>query len=266
MMMIYGALSLAGISLASTVSAAAASSKGNQTWTGQLGYGRFPCGVKTSSSGWVRNQTMCKYSLLVSPGANTNNTAGNQGDGHKPKSTKCTADGNGYWYCGIANAICSTDSNCDNGRCVKGICASGFDVKCGGDDTKCSGDLYCNAADYSKTSSGTCGGRGAFCQARRLTTNYTAVSNYKIWNASCKSGYCNTMTGNCDTHKKLGQVCKSDPAFHFVFFVAQACETGLECVKNKCAKSKKSMRAKRNTLSKEVHHPAVVESHRRRKV
>ncbi|SCV67845.1 BQ2448_5456 [Microbotryum intermedium] len=254
----YSAFGIALVSLASTVSAVTVTPAANQTWSGQLGYGRFPCGVKTSSGGWARNQTMCKYSLLVAPGANTNNTAGNQGDGRKPKSSKCTADGKGYWYCGIANAICTTEINCDNGRCVKGVCTGGFDLKCDGDDTKCSGDLYYNAADFAKTSSGTCGGRGAFCQDYTIgSTNYSASTNYKIWNGSCKSGYCNTVTGNCDTHKKLGQVCKSDPAF--------ACETGLKCVKNKCAKIKKATKAKRD-LSKGLLHRAVIESNRRREV
>ncbi|SCV68245.1 BQ2448_366 [Microbotryum intermedium] len=240
------------------------SAKGNTffAWKGIVpsaawGYGRFPCSAVHANGSFYGNASACaagamkreskrrcrrcctrssltslmKYFDALVPGTGAGNDEGNQGDGVKPILPQCSRFGrSGAYFCGTARARCKTDANCDNGSCKDGRCGGGFGYKCNGGDTVCSGYLYCNAQDFSRTAAGTCGGIGSFCQDYTLgSKNYTAEQNFMIFNQNCASNYCNTNTGNCDTRRGLGESCRSDPDF--------ACVDGLVCKSHVCAKA-----------------------------
>ncbi|KDE08476.1 hypothetical protein MVLG_01258 [Microbotryum lychnidis-dioicae p1A1 Lamole] len=195
------------------------------------GYGRFPCSAVHANGSFYGNESACAAGAMKLPGTGAGNEEGNQGDGIKPTLPQCSRFGrSGAYFCGVSRARCKTDANCDNGFCHDGRCSGGFGYKCNGDDTVCSGYLYCNAQNFSRTASGTCGGLGSFCQDYTLgSKNFTAEHNFQIFNQNCASNYCNTNTGNCDTRRKLGESCRSDPDF--------ACVDGLICKSNICAKA-----------------------------
>ncbi|GAA5833649.1 hypothetical protein JCM3766R1_002599 [Sporobolomyces carnicolor] len=168
----------------------------------QKGYGRFPCTIVNGDKTFSPDQSQCANDLLVNPGADDNST-GNQGDRVTPVDPQCTQElETGAYFCGIAGATCTTDSNCDNGLCVNGKCQGGFTQGCGSTDENCSGFLYCLSGDFTTTSSDECG------------AIVTDAQNYAIFNQFCSSGYCNFGNGNCDTHATtVGADCSSDPEF-----------------------------------------------------
>ncbi|GAA6009350.1 hypothetical protein JCM11491_004284 [Sporobolomyces phaffii] len=181
-----------------------------------LGYGRFACTLVNGDGTYSPDQTQCAAGNLVPPGADTAGT-GVQGDGPTPVNPICTKEiETGSYWCGIAGAPCTSDSNCDNGHCVGNVCQGGFTQGCAGDDTNCSGFLYCLSSDFSTTPTDTCGGIGAFGQdSTQGAVSNTDAENYAIFNQFCASGYCNFGTANCDTHgTTVGADCSSDPQFY----------------------------------------------------
>lgn len=138
----------ASFALAALASAALAQAKVFQPMTintlaaaqanGIYGYGRFPCtqinGDGTFSAGASRrvlrraqdytltmlrratDQSQCNG--LVAPP----NPGFGQGSTPAPVNSVCTIEAaTGGYYCGIAGAQCTDDSNCDNGVCTDGI-------------------------------------------------------------------------------------------------------------------------------------------------
>ncbi|ORY68035.1 antifreeze glycopeptide AFGP poly protein [Leucosporidium creatinivorum] len=198
-------MSLRFLALASIASVAVA----------QSGYGRFPCTNVNGDGTFSADDTKCLADALIAPGADTTNTEGNQGDGVTPTDPVCSIEtATGAYFCGITGATCTSDDNCDNSVCdlTSGTCQGGFGQDCNGDDTFCSGFLYCNSADF--TTGTTCGGIGSFCQDyTQGSSDFTNAENYAIFNQFCAGGYCNTQTQNCDTHGALGDDCSSDPEF-----------------------------------------------------
>ncbi|GAA6063426.1 hypothetical protein JCM10212_002612 [Sporobolomyces blumeae] len=181
----------------------------------QTGYGRFPCTVVNGDGTFSPQQSQCDASALVNPGSNEAGT-GNQGDRPNPVDAMCTMENeSGAYFCGIAGATCSSDSNCDNGVCVDGKCQGGFLQACAGDDDNCSGFLYCMSGDYMVTAADSCGAQGAFCQdVTQGSQDFTKAQNQAIFNQFCASGYCNYGNGNCDVHvTTVGGDCSSDPDF-----------------------------------------------------
>ncbi|GAA5996134.1 hypothetical protein JCM5350_000499 [Sporobolomyces pararoseus] len=180
----------------------------------QRTYGRFPCTIVNGDGTFSPDQSQCANDNLVAPGAADG--SGFQSDGLTPVDPVCTLETEtGAYACGIAGATCTTNSNCDNGLCVDGICQGGFTQGCDSTDSNCSGFLYCLSADYETTASNTCGGLGAFCtDFQAVDESNSAFDNYRIGNQFCSSGYCNTLSTNCDVHAtNVGDDCSSDPDF-----------------------------------------------------
>ncbi|GAA5844178.1 hypothetical protein JCM3766R1_003282 [Sporobolomyces carnicolor] len=182
----------------------------------QSGYGRFPCTIVNDDGTFSPDASQCSNDALVNPGDNVDNT-GNQGDRVTPVNPQCAQElESGAYFCGIAGATCTTNSNCDGGPCVDGICQGGFEQACGSDDANCSGFLYCLNQDFETSSSDTCGGIGAFCQdsTQGSIADFTDAENYAIFNQFCSSGYCNFGTGTCDVHATtVGADCSNDEQF-----------------------------------------------------
>ncbi|GAA6000449.1 hypothetical protein JCM10207_008016 [Rhodosporidiobolus poonsookiae] len=179
------------------------------------GYGRFPCTIVNGDGTFSPDQTQCDPPLVV-PGSGTGTPGLDpQGDTPGPTSSVCTLDGtSGRYFCGIAGAACASDDNCDNGACTGGVCTGGPNQGCAGDDSNCSGLLYCLDADFGVTGEDVCGGLGSFCQdyTQGDPTAGTAA-NYPIFNSFCASGYCNAV-GVCDVHTTvIGGSCADDPEF-----------------------------------------------------
>ncbi|KAK4058500.1 hypothetical protein OIO90_000662 [Microbotryomycetes sp. JL221] len=153
------------------------------TTTNAQGYGRFPCSSKTLDNGsTTADQTLCSIDKLVTPGRATGNDMNNQGDGTNPVDAECVADtATGSYFCGIAGARCSSEANCDNGKCVDGVCTGGLGDECAGSDQACLGYLYCNAALFDKGT--VCGGVGSFCQDyTQGSANFTDAQNFAVFN------------------------------------------------------------------------------------
>ncbi|KAK4053464.1 hypothetical protein OIV83_001631 [Microbotryomycetes sp. JL201] len=208
------------------------------------GYGRFPCSRALSDGTFEADPTLCASDRLVMPGRATGRDMNNQGDGINPVNPQCVADTNtGAFFCGISGARCETDLNCDNGKCVGGSCAGGLGYECNGSDTSCLGYLYCNAALFDKGI--TCGGVGAFCQDyTQGSAKFTDEENYATFNQFCSSGYCNTLTGNCDVHGGEGDDCSSDPTYF--------CDHGLICGSDsKCVKATSAVPTSKRKRSKQ---------------
>ncbi|KAM0788515.1 hypothetical protein ACM66B_001644 [Microbotryomycetes sp. NB124-2] len=146
------------------------------------GYGRFPCSKTLQDGTLAADPSLCAGDRLVAPGRATGREMNNQGDGVNPTNAECVADSDtGAFFCGIAGARCESDTNCDNGKCVDGLCAGGLGYECNGSDTSCLGYLYCNAALFDKGV--TCGGVGAFCQDyTQGSAKFTDEENYATFN------------------------------------------------------------------------------------
>lgn len=114
-----------------------------------LGAGRFPC------------TTSCN-NLQPTGDESGVDSAGLKSDEPTPQGATCRLS-----FCGYAGAPCSSDENCDAGYCGKdGTCKGGFGQACHGDDSLCSGYIYCSDRDYQPTNSDTCGAEGAYCAVR----------------------------------------------------------------------------------------------------
>ncbi|GAA6008250.1 hypothetical protein JCM10207_000053 [Rhodosporidiobolus poonsookiae] len=191
----------------------------------QSGYGRFPCTIVNGDGTFSADQTQCTN--LLATGANIPRDQVDadvyQGDTASPVGAQCVRETeSGAYFCGIAGATCTVDTQCDNGHCVSGRCQGGFGQDCAVTDANCSGYLYCLSAESARTPRNTCGGIGAFCQDYLAgDAALTAAQNQDIFNQFCSSSYCNAGTGNCDNHMMGGQDCSVDPEF--------GCATGFTC-------------------------------------
>ncbi|GAA5901808.1 hypothetical protein JCM6882_008679 [Rhodosporidiobolus microsporus] len=181
----------------------------------QTGYGRFPCTIVNGDGTFSADQTQCANDNLIAPGADTADAV-NQGDFPNPVDSQCVIETeSGAYFCGIAGAECATDDNCDNGVCgADGTCQGGFTQDCGGVDTNCLGFLYCLTGDFTETTANTCGAEGAFCQDYAAADGSLTVAEAQpFFNQFCASGYCNSISANCDTLVALGEDCSADPDF-----------------------------------------------------
>ncbi|BGP30854.1 hypothetical protein JCM10296v2_002613 [Rhodotorula toruloides] len=170
--------------------------------------------------------TQCADANLIAPGTN-DPTSIYQGDHPAPTGSQCVMEPTtGAYFCGIVGATCTSDANCDNGYCgilsgTTGTCVGGFTDRCRS-DSNCLGYLYCTDALGNPTTSGTCGGEGAYCQDYTVGSDTnTDAQNEALFNQFCESGYCAYLPGTCAVHVGLGQDCLFDPEF--------ACGTGLTC-------------------------------------
>ncbi|GAA5863610.1 hypothetical protein JCM8547_003665 [Rhodosporidiobolus lusitaniae] len=179
----------------------------------QTGYGRFPCTIVNGDNTFSPDPSQCLAEFLVAPGADTSGAL-IQGDRPTPVNPVCQQDtASGAYFCGIAGAACTSNSNCDNGLCIAGQCQGGFSQACDNTDTNCLGYLYCLAGDFS-VASNTCGGLGAFCQDPvAVDPTFDGIQAQPIYNQFCGSGYCNAGTGLCDTLVAVGGDCTLDPQF-----------------------------------------------------
>ncbi|GAA5864078.1 hypothetical protein JCM8547_005128 [Rhodosporidiobolus lusitaniae] len=177
----------------------------------QSGYGRFPCTIVNGDNSFSADQTQCASDLLVNPGSGAGDT-GNQGDGATPVNPQCVQETeSGAYFCGIAGATCATSDNCDNGQCVGGVCQGGFAQGCAGDDTLCSGYLYCLSGTFDVTPTNTCGAFGAFCQDPiSVDPTFSDEQAQPIFNQFCSSGYCSRDTASCGIAPAVGNDCSAD--------------------------------------------------------
>ncbi|GAA5965984.1 hypothetical protein JCM8115_004786 [Rhodotorula mucilaginosa] len=190
---------------------------------GVNGYGRFPC-TQVNGDG--------SFSPLPNnPCANLQPIAGGSYDGFDggnrpaPTGAQCVQQAEtGAYFCGIAGAACTTDSNCDNGVCSGGVCTGGFDESCGGDNANCEGFLFCTNGDFppATTASNTCGGVGSYCQSAYspASSSSNATDANLIYNQYCASSYCSLFDGVCKNRLGRGVNCENDP---------YGCDDGLEC-------------------------------------
>ncbi|GAA6037235.1 hypothetical protein JCM8097_008635 [Rhodosporidiobolus ruineniae] len=180
----------------------------------QTGYGRFACTTVNPDGTFSANQAACADAALVAPGTNTPN-APVQGDRPNPTGSQCVIEPQtGAYFCGIQGAACTTSANCDNGVCTNGVCTGGFGATCGGVDSNCNGFLYCLAGDFTTTTDNTCGAVGAFCQdPDAVNPDFTPAEAQPLFNQFCVSGYCNSLSGDCDNLVALGADCTADPDF-----------------------------------------------------
>ncbi|BGP06820.1 hypothetical protein JCM10049v2_002646 [Rhodotorula toruloides] len=190
------------------------------------GFGRFPCTNVNGDGTFSPDQTQCADANLIAPGTN-DPTSIYQGDHPPPTGSQCVVEPTtGAYFCGIVGATCTSDANCDNGYCgilsgTTGTCVGGFTDRCRS-DSNCLGYLYCTDPLGNPTTSGTCGGEGAYCQDYTVGSNTnTDAQNEALFNQFCESGYCAYLPGTCAVHVGLGQDCSFDPEF--------ACDTGLTC-------------------------------------
>ncbi|GAA5876553.1 hypothetical protein JCM16303_003577 [Sporobolomyces ruberrimus] len=178
-------------------------------------YGRFPCTIVNGDDTFSPDQSQCANDALVAPGSGG---GGTQGDAPNPVNPVCTQDSaTGAYYCGISGAPCSDSTQCDNGVCTGGVCTGGPGTPCDGDDTVCSGFLYCTDPDFGTTTSDTCGGIGSYCQDPTQAMNGADGSPQlsATFSQFCASGYCNLGTAQCDTHgTAVGADCSADPDFY----------------------------------------------------
>ncbi|GAA5934912.1 uncharacterized protein JCM15063_003100 [Sporobolomyces koalae] len=177
-------------------------------------YGRFPCTIVNGDGTFSPDQSQCGSDFLVAPGTGD---GGSQGDNPVPTSPQCTQDAaTGRYYCGIAGAACTSSDNCDNGQCTNGVCGGAPGTPCDGDDSVCSGFLYCTGSELQTTSSDTCGGIGSYCQdTTQSDPSAPASQQFATFNNFCASGYCNYGTAQCDVRgTTVGADCSSDPDFY----------------------------------------------------
>ncbi|BGP38399.1 hypothetical protein JCM10450v2_002344 [Rhodotorula kratochvilovae] len=179
----------------------------------QSGYGRFPCTLFNGDGTLSPDPNQCLDGALIAPGFGDGST-GFQGDEPNPTGAECVPVGGGAGYfCGVQFAACTTDANCDNGRCVNGQCSGRLAEACGA-DTECLGFLYCTDPEINLV--GTCGGDGVFCTDPSAgIEDGTAAENYDTFNQYCVSGYCSVNAGGiCTNHVTLvGVDCSFDPEF-----------------------------------------------------
>ncbi|GAA6002433.1 uncharacterized protein JCM10292_006655 [Rhodotorula paludigena] len=209
----HAALALASLSALATLAVAQTGSP--------LGYGRFSCSTTDPSTGAiVPDQSLCsnlQYRLTPEELALLQ---GSQGAGPLPVNAQCVRfQGDGY-FCGITSAACTSDANCDNGRCsgsaaAPGTCQGGFEQTCGGNDANCSGFLYCTDEVGGLLPGDTCGGPGAYCQDLAAgNLDGSDQENYEVFNSFCQSGYCAFQPGYCAEHvTTVGGDCSFDPQF-----------------------------------------------------
>ncbi|GAA5868388.1 hypothetical protein JCM3774_003277 [Rhodotorula dairenensis] len=165
------------------------------------------------------DDSLCEHDKLVATGSSLSTSYGYYGfkrDGAVPTGATCAQDeSSGSWWCGIQGATCTDDACCDNGRCVDGQCTGGYDHNGDGDNSQCSGYLWCTSFDGSSVGDGTCGCDGAYCKdwdQWDLSQCSTDEERWERWDHNCKSGYCNSKTGSCGTKcTTVGCDCTSDP-------------------------------------------------------
>ncbi|BGP54521.1 hypothetical protein JCM8202_001604 [Rhodotorula sphaerocarpa] len=199
----------ASFALAALASAALAQAKVFQPMTintlaaaqanGIYGYGRFPCTQINGDGTFSADQSQCN-GLTAPP-----NPGFGQGSTPAPVNSVCTIEAaTGGYYCGIAGAQCTDDSNCDNGVCTGGICQGGFNQGCA-TDSNCSGFLYCSGIDPSNLI-GSCGAVDTYCQDSAATfgilppsgnPTYAELKQFsQVTSQFCATGYC-ALTGAC---------------------------------------------------------------------
>ncbi|BGO97020.1 Antifreeze glycopeptide AFGP polyprotein [Rhodotorula toruloides ATCC 204091] len=191
------------------------------------GYGRFPCTIVNGDGTFSPDLNQCVDGNLIVPGTN-DPTSIYQGDHPAPSNSGCVIEpAPGAYFCGIFGAACTSDANCDNGYCSSqdgvtlGICFGGFTDPCRS-DSNCLGYLYCTDPLGNPTTSGTCGGEGAYCQDYTVGSDTnTDAQNEALFNQFCESGYCAYLPGTCAFHVGVGEDCSFDPEF--------ACADGLTC-------------------------------------
>ncbi|KAK4054077.1 hypothetical protein OIV83_001102 [Microbotryomycetes sp. JL201] len=116
-----------------------------------------------------------------------------------PADSECVQDSTTRkYFCGYAGARCTSDSQCDFGKCSgdpdrPGQCLGGLGDPCegveGADDSLCLGNLGCSLSKYG---SPVCGGLGAECL---YTGDYVPGDTPN--NAACVSGFCDKRTLRC---------------------------------------------------------------------
>ncbi|GAA5975672.1 hypothetical protein JCM10908_005237 [Rhodotorula pacifica] len=176
------------------------------------GYGRFPC-YTTQNGVYVPNPNACLDTNLVNPGTASGNgiSTSFQGTSPSPTGAVCTQEPQtGAYFCGIQGAVCTTDANCDNGRCQNGQCTGDFSTSCTA-NTDCLGYLYCLTI-VDGPAAGTCGGLNAFCAdfvISGLGVTGSALDTQNDYN--CANGYC-SYSGYCANKvTTAGGDCSFDP-------------------------------------------------------
>ncbi|KAM0789648.1 hypothetical protein ACM66B_000450 [Microbotryomycetes sp. NB124-2] len=116
-----------------------------------------------------------------------------------PVDSECVQDSTTRkYFCGYAGARCTSDSQCDFGKCSgnserPGQCLGGLGDPCegveGADDSLCLGNLGCSLSKYG---SPVCGGLGSECL---YTGDYVPGDTPN--NAACVSGFCDKRTLRC---------------------------------------------------------------------
>lgn len=104
------------------------------TGNGPAGYGRFPCTLLNGDGTYSPDASQCTAAKLIVPGTGLGGT-GFKGDEPKPITPVCTLEpASGLYYCGIDGAPCTSDDNCDVGKCVGGSCRGTYGTTCSGTD------------------------------------------------------------------------------------------------------------------------------------
>ncbi|GAA5869605.1 hypothetical protein JCM8547_005084 [Rhodosporidiobolus lusitaniae] len=111
---------------------------------------------------------------------------GYQSDSSAPVGAVCVAAAGG-WFCGAKGATCTSNIQCDNGRCQNGIYVGAFGDTCS-IDTDCLGYIFCLDAGFAPTVSGTCGSLG-------FPTGLTNQQTLDRFGHACESGYCASEAG-----------------------------------------------------------------------
>ncbi|SGY14282.1 BQ5605_C010g06127 [Microbotryum silenes-dioicae] len=124
-----------------------------------------------------------------------------QGAMQVPLNSECVKDyRSGDSFCGFSGAACSSDTQCDFGRCSgslesPGICLGGLGDACEGsegpDDAMCAGNLGCSG--QAGDGRAVCGGIGAECL---YSGQYSPEDTPN--NAACVSGFCHPVSLACE--------------------------------------------------------------------
>ncbi|GAA5913333.1 hypothetical protein JCM8208_005212 [Rhodotorula glutinis] len=148
--------------------------------------GRFPCGTSSPE------QKRCD--ALSHP-------TSRRGAGLVPVDAECVQAGSAGYFCGWAGAKCTSDTQCDFGRCSsidgdEGVCVGGLGDPCDGpdgpDDSLCGGNLGCQPDALQGRA--TCGGEGADCS---FFGSYQSGS--KPNHGACSSGLCSPTSLTCES-------------------------------------------------------------------
>ncbi|BGP57334.1 hypothetical protein JCM8202_002711 [Rhodotorula sphaerocarpa] len=218
-----------------------------------LSYGRFPCTVWDKNGKMRGDNDLCKHDNIVATGVSlvtAFNFEGYKRDGPIPVNSVCQQDPHsGGYYCGIDGAKCDNDECCDNGRCDKGKCTGGYGHQTDSNN-RCLGYLW--STDSKGHPTGGCGEYGSYCKdwsQSDLSQCKTDEERWTRYDSNCKSGYCNSVSGQCDIKVlTVAGDCTADPQ--------HSCGDGLDPVidsRGKCtcqSKNKGSHRPKPDEKSR----------------